>query len=225
MIRLPNLLLAEDLARIREITDSAGFVDGMQTGRGYVESIKRNNEVRMGSEGQDALDRLVRGRLEASNDFRLIAMPKRIGNIIFSAYTEGMHFGDHSDNALMGTADPFRSDLAMTVFLNNPPDYEGGELVLDTDMQPIPIKLPAGDAVIYPTFSLHRVNPVRRGERRVAVTWIQSTIRLPQHRQILLDLARSLDFFIRNTKEGIQHPEAIRLDKVYKNLTRLWAEP
>ena len=96
--------------------------------------------------------------------------------------------------------------------------------MLDSDVQPERYKLPAGDAVIYPTFVLHRVNPVVKGERYVAVTWIQSMVRSPQHRQVLLDIARVLDYFIKNTNEGIQHPEAIKLDKVYKNLVRMWAE-
>ena len=96
--------------------------------------------------------------------------------------------------------------------------------MLDSDVQPEHYKLPAGDAVIYPTFVLHRVNPVVKGERYVAVTWIQSMVRSPQHRQVLLDIARVLDYFIKNTNEGIHHPEAIKLDKVYKNLVRMWAE-
>lgn len=225
IIHLPEILSAEELGEIRQLLGDADFVDGAQTARAYVQPRKNNMEVRIGSADQKKLHGIVMSALQRNNDFRLIAIPRRVANFIFSRYTEGMSYGEHSDNAVMGPQEnPFRSDLAMTIFLSDPDEYEGGELVLNTDVRPETYKLPAGDCVIYPTFVLHRVDPVTKGMRRVAVTWIQSMVRSPQKRQLLFDIAMILDFFIKNTEEGIQHREAIRLDKVYKNLTRMWAE-
>lgn len=225
-IHIPEMLSAEELGEIRKLTDNAELADGAQSAGKYGLPKKNNQEVRLDSADQAKLRSIVMSALQRNNEFRLIAMPRRIVNILFSLYGEGMYYGDHSDNAIMDQQnDPFRSDLAMTIFLNDPEDYEGGDLVLNTDLRPEQrFKLPAGDGIIYPTFALHRVDKVTKGERRVAITWIQSLVRSPQHRQILFDIARSLDFFIKSTKEGIQHPEAIRLDKVYHNLIRLWAE-
>lgn len=224
IFHIAGLLTAKQLAEIEAVSRTATFADGMQTAGPFVAEIKRNAEVKDNSEAEARLNALLMAVLQRHHSFQMIAQPRRIGRLIFSRYTEGMYYGDHSDNAVMNPAEPLRTDLAMTVFLSPPGDYEGGELVLDTDMQPQSYKLPAGDAVIYPTFLLHRVNPVTKGERRVAVTWIQSRVRLPQHRQILIDLSQTISFFLEHTKEGKQHPEAVRLDKVYKNLARLWTE-
>ena len=117
-----------------------------------------------------------------------------------------------------------RSDMSMTIFLNDPKEYDGGELVMNTDIRPERYKLPPGHAVIYPTYFLHRVAPVTRGTRLAVVGWIQSMVRDPFQRQILIDLALSLNYFLQNTKEKFAHPEYIRLDKVYNNLKRQWVE-
>ena len=174
------------------------------------------------------IDATIQAALKANADFQIIAVPYRIATVTVSSYVPGLFYGDHADNAVMGRGGPdlLRSDLSMTVFLSDPADYDGGELLLDTDLRPSSWKLPAGDAVIYPSFSLHRVDPVRRGERRVAVTWIQSHIRSPQHRQILIDLAQVLSWMIKSNPGGRahEHPEFRRLDKIRSNLTRLWAE-
>ncbi len=224
IVHLPQVLTREELKNIRAFLKDAEFVDGMQTAGAYADQKKHNMEVRLNSPDGKKIQAIVMAALQRANDFGIITYPRHVGGIIFSCYTKGMFYKDHSDNAIMGRTNPFRSDLAMTIFLNDPGEYDGGELVLDTDVQPEHYKLPAGDAVIYPTFVLHRVNPVVKGERYVALTWIQSMVRSPQHRQVLLDIYRVLDYLVKNTTEGVQHPEAIKLDKVYKNLVRMWAE-
>ena len=168
---------------------------------------------------------IIKEALRGNNDFRLVTQPHRLGPFLFSRYGEGMEYGDHSDNALMDDGS-FRSDIAMTVFINEPTDYDGGELVLNTDIQPESYKLPAGHAVVYPTMVLHRVNPVTRGQRLVGINWVQSHVRDPQRRQILVDLALSLSHIIDSQPpgQGFAHPEYIRLDKIYNNLLRMWAE-
>jgi PKHD-type hydroxylase len=151
-----------------------------------------------------------------------------VAPFILSSYTPGLFYGDHTDNAIMGRQGdkPLRSDLSVTVFLSDQADYDGGELIIDSDLRPTSWKLPAGDAVIYPSFSLHRVDPVRRGERRVSVSWIQSQIRLPQQRQALIDIAQVLSWMLKTLPGGRahEHAEFRRLDKVRANLSRLWTE-
>ncbi len=222
---LPNLIDAGALDRLRTSLRGADFVDGRQTSGRAVSTVKKNTEVRLDSEAQTACCAVVLEALRASNDFRAIVQPRRFGEILFSRYTEGMAYGDHSDNALMRDGD-LRTDVAMTLFLSDPADYEGGELVMNSDLRPERYKLPAGHAVVYPAMVLHRVNPVTRGERLVAITWVQSSVRDPQQRQILLDLALALSHIIDNTPQGqgYTHPQYLRLDKVYNNLLRMWAE-
>lgn len=222
---LPNLLDANALDRLGALLRDAKFVDGMQTGGRAVAAIKRNAEVKYESEAHTTCAAIVKEALHASNDFQIVAQPYRIAQILFSRYTAGMEYGDHSDNALMRDGS-LRSDVAMTVFLNDPADYDGGELVMNTDIRPELYKLPAGHAVVYPAMVLHRVNPVTRGERLVGVTWVQSHVRDPQQRQILVDLAVAISHIIDTNPQGrgYLHPDYIRLDKVYNNLLRMWAE-
>lgn len=222
---LPNLLDAKALDRIRTTLRGADFVDGRQTSGRAVAAVKKNTEVKLSTEAQTACSAIVLEALRASNDFRAVAQPHKFGEILFSRYTEGMAYGDHSDNALMREGG-LRTDVALTVFLNDPADYDGGELVMNSDLRPERYKLPAGHAVVYPAMVLHRVNPVTRGERLVAITWVQSCVRDPQQRQILVDLALALSHIIDHTPQGqgYTHPQYLRLDKVYNNLLRMWAE-
>jgi PKHD-type hydroxylase len=223
---LPKLLNDQELGEIDGLLAAAPFVDGRQTVGIGIKQRKRNREVRAASAERERVDAIVRAAVTRSRDFQLIALPSLIGPFLFSRYGVGEFYGDHSDNVMMsGPPHRFRADLSMTVFLNEPDSYQGGELVLDTDMRPQPIKLQAGAAVLYPTTVLHRVNPVTAGERRVAISWIQSSVRLAAQRQVLIDLAQSLDFFMKATQEGLEHPQAIRLQKVYSNLMQMWGDP
>lgn len=222
---LPNLLDATALERIGAVLRGADFVGGMQTGGRAVAQFKRNTEVDIKSKAHATCATIVEEAMRGSNDFRVVAQPHRYGKILFSRYTEGMEYGDHSDNALSRDGS-LRTDISMTVFINDPAEYDGGELVMNTDIRPERYKLPAGHAVVYPSMVLHRVSPVTRGERLVGVTWVQSKVRDPQKRQILVDLAFALSHILDNSPQGqgYLHPQYIRLDKVYNNLLRMWAE-
>lgn len=222
---LPKLLSDEELAEIRGLLAAAPLVDGRQTAGIAIQQRKRNREVDAGAAERERIDAIVRAAVTRNRDFQLIALPSRIGSFLFSSYGPGEFYGDHSDNVMMSGPPRFRADLSMTVFLSEPDSYQGGELVLDTDMRPQSVKLPAGAAALYPTTVLHRVNPVTAGERRVALCWIQSSVRLAAQRQVLIDLAQSLDFFMKSTREGLEHPQAIRLQKVYSNLMQMWGDP
>lgn len=223
---LPGVLPTTLLDKLKAAFDEAAFVDGKQTAGGANLKRKQNEEIQSSSELRKQLAIEVRKALFAHNDFKLIAQPKRIGDMLLSRYRKGMFYGDHVDNTIMGQAsgDLWRSDLSFTLFLADPDSYEGGELELNTDMRPEKFKLPFGHMVVYSTLVMHRVNPVISGERRAMVGWAQSMVRDPNKRQILLDIAQSIGFIQNNTREGTEHLEAIRLQKSYANLSRMWSE-
>ena len=223
---MPGVLPTSLLNKLKAAFDAGSFVDGAQTVGSTNTKRKRNEEIQTSSALRKELSDEVRQALLAHNDFNLIAQPKRVGDILLSRYRQGMFYGDHIDNTVMGRASGniWRSDLSFTLFLAAPDSYEGGELELNTDMRPEKFKLPFGHMVIYSTLVLHRVNPVISGERRAMVGWAQSMVRDPNQRQVLLDIAQSIGFMQNNTREGTEHPEAIRLQKAYANLLRMWAE-
>jgi PKHD-type hydroxylase len=147
-------------------------------------------------------------------------LPHRFAPPLFARYTPGMEFGTHMDNAVMG-AERMRSDVSVTVFLSEPEDYDGGELVMETSGGEVAYKLPAGSAVTYPSTMLHRVAPVTRGTREVAVTWAQSLVRAADRREILFDLERvGRTLFERDGKT----PEFDLLNKSTANLRRMWVD-
>lgn len=223
---LPSVLPTTLLDKLKAAFDAGTFVDGAQTAGGANIKRKRNEEIQSSSALRKEISREVKTALLAHNDFNLISQPKHVGDILLSRYRKGMFYGDHVDNAVMGRADGdlSRSDLSFTLFLADPSSYEGGELELNTDMRPEKFKLPFGHMVIYSTLVLHRVNPVLNGERRAMVGWVQSMVKDPNKRQVLLDIAQSIGFIQNSTREGTEHPESIRLQKAYTNLLRMWGE-
>jgi len=223
---LPNVLPPPLLQKVIAAFDGDAFVDGGQTAGPTNQKRKRNEEIKSSSALRREIADEARKALLAHNEFNLVTQPKHVGDILLSRYRDGMFYGDHVDNTLMGRNSGmlWRSDMSFTLFLSDPASYDGGELVLNTDIRPESYKLPVGHMVIYSTLVLHRVNPVTRGERRAMVGWTQSLIRDPNKRQVLLDMAQTLGFLQTNTKEGTEHPEAIRLQKAYSNLMRMWAE-
>ena len=215
---LPNILSPETVARLRERAEAGTFVDGSQSAGVSVRQAKNNRELKLGSQLASRISKEIHDALGANNDFQVIAIPRRLSPFLISRYGPGMRYGDHSDNAMLSDGGGMRSDMSMTIFLKNPNEYDGGELTMNTDLRPERYKLPAGHCVIYPTYFLHRVEEVTRGERLVAVGWIQSQIRDPFRRQILIDLAVSLSFFLNTTREKHQHPEYIRLECLSEKL-------
>jgi PKHD-type hydroxylase len=228
IVAIPQLLPPDLVAGINQALDQAPHTDGMVSAGVYAEGIKRNEELAPTSGEFPRLNEAIHATLRKNNDFQILTIPKVVQPFLFSRYRPGMFYGDHADNAIMGwDAGPkARSDMSLTVFLSDPARYEGGELVLDTDSSPRAFKLRPGDAVLYPTFTLHRVEAVRLGERRAAVTWIQSMVRMPTQRQILVDIALVLNWMLKTLPgRPHEHVEFRRLQKVRSNLERLWAEP
>ena len=189
---LPNILNPPTLAKVRRLAEEARYVDGTRTAGSSVRHAKHNREVDTESEAARAINHEITQALGRNNDFQVIAAPRRLSPFLVSRYTTGMHYGDHSDKAVLSGDGGLRSDMSMTLFLNEPEDYDGGSLTLNVDLKPESYKLAAGHCVIYPTYFLHRVEEVTRGTRLVSVGWIQSLIRDPFKRQVLIDLAISL---------------------------------
>lgn len=222
LLTIPALLNPAQIAKIHETLEGAEFVDGRLTAGFAASRVKQNQELRPEPERMQRLVRIIMASLGHNETFRFAVLPHRVADPIFARYRPGMTYGDHVDDPIMGTTGPrFRTDVSMTVFLNPPDSYAGGELVIRTSFGERRVKLPAGDAVIYPSSSLHRVAEVTEGERLVALTWIQSYVRDPARRELLyeLNLARE-----RLLKDAPGEDATGYVDRAYANLLRMWGE-
>ena len=226
IVTFPNLLPAEMVTDLRAQLEGAAYVDGRRTARGGAANVKNNLEVDIASTEHQALKDKIQRHLVANTDFLTITQAKDIQSILFSRYEPGMAYGDHVDNAILGRFGPraMRTDVSFTIFLSDPNEYEGGELIIDSDIRPTAFKLPPGHAVIYPTHYLHRVSPVTKGTRQVVIGWIQSLIREPERRQVLLDLQQAMGQLQSTLPGGPNHPAFVRMQKIYINLQRMWSE-
>jgi PKHD-type hydroxylase len=222
LIEIPGLLNEALLAKMHEVLDGARFVDGKLTAGMAAARVKNNQEMALDPEKLQLLYRILMSSLGHNGTFKSFALPNKVADFIFARYQPGMRYGDHVDDPVMGGNGPrFRTDVSMTVFLNAPADYDGGELVIRTSFGDRKVKLNAGDAVIYPSSSLHHVAEVTRGERLVALTWIQSLVRDAGQRELLFELDQAREHLLRNEPDA-EH--AKQVDRSYANLLRMWAE-
>lgn len=221
---LRGVLSADELAALRDALADAPFEDGKLTASGLAARVKHNLQMRREDADASPFDQLIAAALARHPLLQAWALPKRITAPLFSRYDPGMAYGAHVDSPLMGQGQPIRSDLSITVFLNEPAEYDGGELLIETpgSGDGVRVKLPAGDAIIYPTFSLHQVLPVTRGVRLVAVTWVQSLVRDPMMRQVLFDLHAASRSLMEREPDAI---ETRLVQKAHNNLMRLVIEP
>ncbi len=225
LIAIPDLIDAPGVAAIRAIIDAAEWVDGNATSGHQSALVKRNMQLPEDSAAARQAGQMVLDALGRSPLFIAAALPLRIFPPFFNSYAGGQAFGLHVDNAMRmqpGTGMRVRSDLSITVFLEEPDAYDGGELTIETLFGVQQVKLPAGHAVLYPSSSLHRVEPVTRGRRVASFFWVQSMIRDDSARQMLFDLDRSVQGVA--TELGQDHPEVVRLTGLYHNLLRRWAD-
>jgi PKHD-type hydroxylase len=200
----------------------APFVDGKLSAGQVARRIKHNQDVDRHAREIEQLNSLVMGKLVQHPVYRSGALPLRVAAPYYARYTPGMRYGDHVDDPVMGTDGVlYRSDVSITVFLNDPSAYDGGELAVNTAFGEQLVKLPAGDAVMYPSSSLHRVAEVVRGERLVAVTWLQSLVRDPARRELLHELNSVRERMLANTPEA---EDAQLVNKTYVNLVRMWGD-
>lgn len=222
LIEIADLLDRTALREIREIAERGDFVDGAVTAGYRARRVKNNNQLSKKSAAESGLGARLAGALNGNAEFRRAVLPKRILPPLISRYAEGMAYGAHVDDALMQKPNAVRSDVAVTIFLNDARDYDGGELIIGSPFGEQWVKLPAGAAVAYPASTLHRVAPVERGTRLVAVTWVQSYVRDPQQREILHDLDRVCRKLADSQGEAAETDLAF---KSYSNLLRMWSEP
>ena len=222
LLTIPGLLNSAQIAKIHQTLEGAEFADGRLTAGFAAARVKNNLELRPEPERRERLIRILMASLGHNETFRFAALPHRVADPIFARYTPGMTYGDHVDDPIMGTQGPrFRTDVSMTVFLNDPESYDGGELAMRTPFGDRQVKLPAGDAVLYPSSSLHRVTPVTRGERLVALTWVQSYVRDPARRELLYELNLAREHLL---KEAPGTDTTGYVDRSYANLLRMWGE-
>jgi len=225
LIAIPDLLNPAQLARIRELVEQGDWVDGNITSGHQSALAKDNFQLPEDSPASLAAGEIVLSALGGHPLFIAAALPLRVFRPLFNSYSVGQKFGTHVDNAVRiesRTGVRVRSDLSITVFLEDPAEYDGGDLTVETNFGVQQVKLPAGHAVLYPSSSLHRVEPITRGRRLASFFWIQSMIRDDAARAILFDLDRSVQEMA--TEVGHDHAAVIRLTGVYHNLLRLWAD-
>ena len=222
LLHIPRVIDSIQLGVIQGALKQSKFVDGKLSAGMVAEKVKRNEEVDQHTDTAVQLSKIIIGNLYHHAVFRSAAMPLRVATPFFARYRPGMTYGDHIDDPVMGgDGQRFRCDIATTIFLNEPEEYVGGELLIRTQFGDQKIKLPAGDAVVYPASSLHQVAEVTEGERIVAVTWVQSMIREPAKREILHELNLAREKLLHESAAG---ETGKQVDHAYTNLVRMWAE-
>ena len=229
LVRVPGVLSNDQIRLLRGRLDAADapWVDGRATAGHQGARVKHNRQIAEDSDVARELGTVVIAELERNPLFLSATLPSRIYPPLFNRYesAEAMHFGTHVDGAVRlvpGSGEKLRTDVSATLFLSRPDEYDGGELQIDDTYGTQRIKLPAGDLVLYPATSLHRVTPVARGERVACFFWVQSMVRDDAQRALLFDLDMGV---INLTRSAPGHESLVSLTGCYHNLLRMWAEP
>lgn len=225
LLHVPEVLDRDETAAIRQALESAGdWVDGRETVGAQGARVKHNEQLAETSPLREQLGARLQAALMRHPVFFAAALPLRVLPPRFNRYQGGGTYGMHIDGAVMalpGAAGHLRSDLSCTLFLNEPEDYDGGELVVADTYGEHDIKLPAGDLILYPASSLHQVRPVTKGARLASFFWVQSMIRDDARRRMLFEMDTSIT---RLTQTGADADALLQLTGVYHNLLRQWAE-
>lgn len=224
LVHLPRLLTQDEVRQCRDALDAAVWEDGRVTAGHLAVRAKSNLQLPLDSPVARKLGELILARLGQNPVYLSAVLPARVLPPRFNRYEGGGTYDNHIDNAIFvipGTATKIRSDVSTTVFLSEPDEYDGGELVVEDTFGQQRIKLPAGDAIVYPGTSLHRVEPVTRGVRLASFFWAQSLIRSDEQRRLLFDLDRSIQQLAHDHPE---HPAVVALSGTYHNLLRMWSE-
>ncbi|MFT9398850.1 Fe2+-dependent dioxygenase [Acetobacter sp.] len=225
LVCVPDVLTPEEVTYCRKLLDAAGWVDGKVTAGEQSAKAKYNLQVPEQSDESKELGQLVLKALGRNAAFTSAALPLRVYPPLFNRYDEGMRFHAHVDNAiraLPGTGFRIRTDVSTTLFLSDPEDYDGGELVIQDTYGTQTVKLPAGHMVVYPSTSLHSVNPVTRGSRWASFFWTQSLVKDDSKRALLYNF----DLSIIEARKALpdDHSAVLGLTSTYHNLLRQWAE-
>lgn len=225
LLHIPQVFTKDEVRVLRERLDAGPWTDGNMTSGHQSATAKRNLQLPEDSAEAREVSALVVQALNANPMFVSAALPHTVFPPLFNRYEGGGEFGTHVDNAIRqqrGGALRIRSDLSATLFLSEPDDYDGGELIIEEMYGPQTVKLPAGDLVLYPSKSLHRVTPVTRGARVSSFMWLQSLVRDDADRETLF----RMDVAIQRValEKGPKDQAMIELTGVYHNLLRQWAE-
>lgn len=225
LICIPDILSKQDVAEFRRIMDAQTWEDGRSTAGAQSADVKQNEQLVPDSEMARALGNRIISALSANLLFISAAVPLRIFPPLFNRYVPGKFFGEHVDNCIRGdhlTGMRIRTDLSITLFLSEPDEYDGGELVVEDYYGSHRVKLPAGHAVLYPSTSLHMVTPVTRGARVSSFFWIQSMIKDAHARRMTFDMDNAIQELV--ARLGRNDSEVRKLTNIYHNLIRHWAE-
>jgi len=222
LVHLKGILTAEQVAACRVALGGARWLDGRVSAGPAAAGVKHNTEADLTDATVRQWSETIRLALGAHPGFMASALPARICPPSFNRYSGGQTYGEHNDSALLEFGGTWvRNDLAATLFLSPPEEYDGGELLIHDTFGPQSVKLPAGDIVLYPASSQHEVRPVTRGTRIASYFWIQSLVRDDTHRRLL----RELDASIRQLRQDSPGTAAaVNLLGLYHNLLRLWAD-
>lgn len=221
-IEIRGLLAPNTASEIATSLAEAPFADGSATAHGGAREVKNNQQLNPGHPLAKSHGATVLAALSKNEAFKAAVLPRSILPMIFCRYLEGMAYGEHLDLPVMGMqTGPLRTDMSMTIWLSPKDSYDGGELTMRGDGGERAFKGEAGDALVYPSSTLHRVAPVTRGQRLVAITWIQSLVRDAQQRSILLGLAETARSLV---QRGGADAEVARLRQIQYQLMRLWTD-
>lgn len=218
---LRNVLQPGELAHLRSLAARARFVDGRVSNPNY--QLKRNQQVAQDDPANLEPGGILRDALFRHPNLQVAAFPRHMAMPTLARYEPGMSYGWHMDAALFPSQPPMRSDISCTVFLSAPEDYDGGELMVSLGQHALPCKLPAGDAVLYPSTTIHQVAPVTRGVRLVGITWMQSYIPDMRQRELLqqVEEARAIETA---RGDGAELRMLLLLGSLRNNLFRLWSD-
>lgn len=228
LLILPEILSPDDIARARTLLVDAPWQDGRESAGPQARTVKNNQQLPHDSAAATAIRQMVLNGLNRSPLFFSAALPLRIFTPRVNRYGDEMNtYGNHIDNAIRlkategSTTEYVRTDVSCTVFLNDPDEYDGGELTVSDTYGTRGVKLPAGHAVLYPGTSLHQVTPVTRGHRVACFLWVQSMVRSDEQRRLLYEL--DMNLLALRQRHG-ETAETTALTGTYHNLLRMWAE-
>lgn len=223
LVHVPNVLTPEEVAHCRQKLDAAGWVDGRVTAGDQSAKVKANLQVPEGSDTARELGDIVLHALGRNALFTSAALPLRVYPPMFNRYDVGMTFGAHVDNAIRNVGGArIRTDVSSTLFITGPDEYDGGELIVEDTYGTQSVKLPAGDMILYPATSLHRVNPVTRGSRWASFFWTQSMVADDAQRRLLFEMDMSIIQMRMVVPDD--HVSVLGLTACYHNLMRMWCK-
>ena len=226
LIVIENVLDADEVRQFRERLATATWIDGADTAGSRSVAVKQNLQLRRTDPVAVELGNRILAKLGHNPLFVSASLAEKIWPPVFNRYQDGGHYGTHTDAALMRLPEAnltIRSDLSATLFLSDPDDYDGGELVIEEQFGGQAVRLAAGDMILYPSSSLHQVTPVTRGQRVCAIMWMQSAVADTAARAMLFDLDQSIQSL--SAGRAKDDPDIDRLIHVYHNLLRRWAQP